>query len=39
MFKFSKGFPEMEEARAYGKFIGIPEEQMPFEHLINNPWD
>jgi hypothetical protein len=39
MFKFSKGYPELDCARKYGKSIGIPEEQMPFEHLINNPWE
>jgi len=39
MFKFSKGYPELEEAREYGKSIGIPAEQMPFEHLIEHPWD
>lgn len=39
MFKFSKGYPELEEARKYGKERGIKEEQMPFEHLLENPWD
>jgi hypothetical protein len=39
MFKFSKGYPELGNARKYGKSIGILEEQMPFEHLIDNPWD
>jgi len=39
MFKFSKGYPELETARKYGKSIGILEEQMPFEHLIEHPWD
>src|SRR4030042_3998710 len=36
MFKFSKGYPELETAREYGKSIGILEEQMPFEHLMDN---
>jgi len=39
MFKFSRGYPELETARKYGKSIGIIEEQMPFEHLIENPFD
>ena len=39
MFKFSKGYPELDCARKYGKSIGILEEQMPFENLIDNPWD
>ena len=39
MFKFSKGYPELEMARKHGLSIGIPEEQMPFEHLIDFPWD
>ncbi len=39
MFKFSKGYPELETARNYGKSVGIPEKQMPFEHLIDHPFD
>lgn len=39
MFKFSRGYPELEIAREYGKSIGIPEKQMPFEYLINHPFD
>ena len=39
MYRFSRGSPELEEARKHGKSIGIPEEQMPFEHLIEEPWD
>jgi hypothetical protein len=39
MFKFSKGYPELETARNHGLSIGIPKEQMPFEHLIDDPWD
>jgi hypothetical protein len=39
MFKFSKGYPELAFAREYGKSMGILAEQMPFEHLIDNPWD
>jgi len=39
MFKFSKGYPELETAREYGKTQGIPEGEMLFEQLINNPRD
>lgn len=39
MFKFSKGYPELETAREFGKELGIPERQMPFEHLLESPWD
>ena len=39
MYKFSKGYPELEEAREHGKKIGIKEEQMPFEYLLEEPWD
>lgn len=39
MFKFSKNYPELETAREYGKSIGILEEQMNFEHIINHPFD
>jgi len=38
MFKFNKGYPELETARNYGKSIGIPEKQMPFELLISYPF-
>ncbi|MBU1136135.1 MAG: hypothetical protein KJ559_01350 [Nanoarchaeota archaeon] len=38
MFKFSRGYPELETAREFGKSIGIPEEQMPFEKLLENPF-
>ena len=38
MFKFSRGYPELEIAKDYGKSIGIPEKQMPFERLINHPF-
>jgi hypothetical protein len=37
MYKFSPGFPELEMAREEGKKMGIPEEQMPFENLIEEP--
>ncbi len=37
MFKFSKGYPELETARNYGISQGISEKEMPFEKLINNP--
>jgi hypothetical protein len=39
MFKFSRGYPELEAAKEYGKRAGIPEEQMPFEYLIEHPLD
>jgi len=39
MFKFSKGYPELEIAREYGESIGIIPEQMPFEHLIDYPFN
>jgi hypothetical protein len=39
MFKFSPGYPELETAREYGKSIGIIPEQMPFEHLVDHPFD
>lgn len=39
MFKFSRGYPELETARRYGKSIGISEKQMPFEHLLYSPFD
>jgi len=38
MYKFSKGYPELEEAREHGISIGIPKEQMPFEQMIKNPF-
>ena len=38
MFKFSKGYPEIETAKEYGKSLGILEEQMPFEYLLNHPF-
>lgn len=38
MFKFSRGYPELDTARDYGKSIGILEEQMSFEKLIESPW-
>jgi len=39
MFKFSKGYPELETAREFGKELGIHKEQMSFEHLLEFPWD
>ena len=39
MYKFSEGYPELEEAREEGIKMGIKKEQMPFEHLLENPWD
>lgn len=39
VFTFTKNDPQLKEAREYGKSIEIIAEQMPFEHLINNPFD
>ena len=39
VFTFGENDPELDAAREYGKSIGIIPEQMPFEHLINNPFD
>jgi len=40
LFRFSSDNPdEMNEAREYGISIGILKEQMPFEKLIENPFD
>jgi len=39
IFNFRKGEPELKRAREYGKSIGIIPEQMPFEHLIEHPFD
>ena len=39
MFKFSRGYPELETAREFGKELGIPKEQMSFERLLESPWD
>ena len=39
VFNFTANDPELGEAREYGKSIGIIPEQMPFEHLVNNPFD
>jgi len=39
MFNFRKQDHELNRAREYGKSIGIIPEQMPFEHLINHPFD
>lgn len=39
VFNFTEDSPELNEAREYGKSIGIIAEQMPFEHLVNNPFD
>lgn len=35
MFKFSKGYPELETAREYGKKMGISEKDMDFEHFLD----
>lgn len=39
VFKFKKGQALLKKAREYGKSIGIIPEQMPFEHLIDYPFD
>lgn len=39
VFNFTADDPELNKAREYGKSIGIISEQMPFEHLVNNPFD
>ena len=39
MFNFRKQDPELNRAREYGKSIGIIPEQMPFEHLVDHPFD
>jgi Ran GTPase-activating protein (RanGAP) involved in mRNA processing and transport len=39
VFNFTEDSPELNEAREYGKSIGIIAEQMPFERLVNNPFD
>jgi hypothetical protein len=39
LFTFTKSDPQLKKAREYGRSIGIIAEQMPFEHLINNPFD
>jgi len=39
VFDFGDNDPQLIQAREYGKSIGIIPEQMPFEHLINNPFD
>jgi len=39
IFKFKKGESLLDEAKEYGKSIGIIPEQMPFEHLIDHPFD
>ncbi len=37
-FKVSKESEELKKARDYGKSIGILEEQLPTENLIDNPF-
>jgi len=39
MFNFRKGDSNLSRAREYGKSLGIIEAQMPFEHLIEHPFD
>ena len=39
VFSFGDSDPQLVKAREYGKSIGIILEQMPFEHLIKNPFD
>ncbi|PIP74662.1 MAG: hypothetical protein CO135_01320 [Candidatus Levybacteria bacterium CG_4_9_14_3_um_filter_35_16] len=38
-FSFVDGDPQLIEAIDYGKSVGIISEQMPFQHLITNPFD
>ncbi len=38
-FTFKASDPNLTEAREYGESVGIIPEQMPFEHLIDNPFD
>jgi len=39
VFSFRDGDPKLIEALEYGKSIGIIPEQMPFERLIDHPFD
>lgn len=39
MFKFSKGYPELDFAREHGRKLGIPYSKMRFEKLLDNPWN
>lgn len=39
IFTFKTNDPELVAARKYGKSMGIIPEQMPFEHLVDNPFD
>lgn len=39
LFNFKKGSLELKKAFEYGKSVGIIAEQMPFEHLIEHPFD
>ena len=39
VFDFGNNDPQLIQAREYGKSIGIISEQMPFEHLIDHPFD
>jgi hypothetical protein len=39
VFDFRANDPDLIKAREYGKLTGIIPEQMPFEHLIDNPFD
>lgn len=39
MFNFRKQDLELTRAREYGISVGIIPEQMPFEHLVDHPFD
>lgn len=36
MFKFSKGYPELETAREYGRKMGVSEKDMDFEAFLES---
>ncbi len=38
-FNFRANHPILLKAREYGESVGIIPEQMPFEHLMENPFD
>jgi len=38
MFKFSRGYPELEKAKMRGELFGISKDQMPYEKFIEEPY-
>lgn len=36
MFKFSRGYPEIETARSHGESLGIPRSEMNFEEILES---